>query len=253
MEIVYYSFFFIVGTIFGSFFNVVGLRVPQGQPFANDRSGCPNCDKQLEWFELIPILSFLIQGGKCLGCGEPIRKMYPIIEMVTGISFALSYWRFGLTIEILFALFVVALAVIVIVTDHTYTLIPNKILLFFLPIFIIARIVVPLNPWWSPFVGGAVGFLLLLLIIIISKGGMGAGDMKYFGVLGLFFGFPFILLVFFLSTLYGAVINLMLLLLKRVTRKSKVPFGPYISLAVLTVLFFGEQLVDYYLNLPFFN
>ena len=249
MEIAYYSLFFILGAIFGSFFNVVGLRGPKGKSFTTDRSYCPNCQKKLNWYELIPVISYLIQAGKCRGCGQTIGKLYPIIELLTGLFFALSYWRFDLTLELVLSLIVVSLAIIIIVTDYTYTLIPNKILLFFLPILIIARIVTPLNPWWSPIVGSLTGFGLLLLIIIVSKGGMGAGDMKYFAVLGIVFGFPNILLVFFLSTLYGAVINIGLLALKKVTRKSAVPFGPYISFAALTVLFFGEQIINWYFQI----
>lgn len=249
MEIAYYSLFFILGTIFGSFFNVVGLRAPKGISFTNDRSYCPNCQKQLTWYELIPILSYFLQAGKCRGCGKTIGKLYPTIELLTGLFFALSYWRFDLTMELVLSLIVVSLAIIIIVTDYTYTLIPNKILLFFLPILIIARIAIPLNPWWSPIVGSLTGFGLLLLIIIVSKGGMGAGDLKYFAVLGIVFGFPNILLVFFLSTFYGAIINIVLLIFKKVNRKSKVPFGPYISFAALTVLFFGEQIISWYLSL----
>ncbi|WP_440896003.1 prepilin peptidase [Amphibacillus sp. Q70] len=251
MEIIFYSLFFVLGTIFGSFYNVVGLRIPKQQFFKSDRSYCPSCQKQLNWYELIPIFSYLFQRGKCRGCGQSIRKIYPLMEALTGLSFALSYWRFGLTIELILALLVASLAVIIIVTDQTYYLIPNKILLFFLPLFSIGRIVVPLTPWWSSLLGATIGFGLLFLIIIASKGGMGAGDMKYFALLGIVFGYPYIFLVFFLSTLYGAFVNLLLLMLKKVSRKSKVPFGPYISLAALTVLFFGEQIVNGYLTLFF--
>jgi len=249
MGIVYYSLFFILGTIFGSFFNVVGLRVPKNKSFSNDRSYCPNCQKKLHWYELIPVISYIIQAGKCRGCGQRIGKLYPLIELLTGVFFAMSFWRFGFTMELGLALLVVSMAIIIIVTDYTYSLIPNKVLLFFLPFLIIARIIVPLEPWWSPILGGLVGFGLLFLIIILSRGGMGAGDMKYIGVLGIVFGFPNILLVFFLSTLYGAVVNIVLLLLKKVTRKSKVPFGPYISFAAVTVLFFGEPIINWYLSL----
>lgn len=249
MEIFYYSLFFIIGMVLGSFYNVVGLRVPEGESFSSDRSYCPNCKKKLHWYELIPVLSYIFQRGKCRGCHETINWIYPFIELLTGISFMLSYYRFGLTLDLIFSMIVVSLAVIIIVTDQTYFIIPNKILIFFLPFFVIGRIILPLDPWFSPIIGALAGFLLLFLIIIISRGGMGAGDMKYFALLGVIFGFPYILLVFFLSTLYGTIGSLFLILLKKVSRKSKVPFGPYISLAALTVLFFGEQLINWYLNL----
>jgi len=248
MEIFNYSLFFILGSVLGSFYNVVGLRIPQGNFFDSNRSFCPNCHKKLHWYELIPILSYLVQRGKCRGCGVRIHWIYPFIEALTGLSFALSYWRFGLTLEFIFALLVVSLTVIIIVTDQIYYLIPNKILLFFLPLVIIGRIIIPLNPWWSPIVGALIGFGLLFLIILLSKGGMGAGDMKYFALLGLVFGHSYILLVFFLSSLYGAIISTFLIMLKKVSRQSKVPFGPYISLAALTVLFFGDAIISGYLT-----
>jgi len=249
MEIAYYSLFFILGTVFGSFFNVVGLRGPKGERFTNDRSYCPNCEKQLQWYELIPVVSYILLKGKCRSCQIKIRKLYPTIELLTGLFFAISYWRFQLTLNLLLALIVVSLAMIIVVTDITYSIIPNKVLLFFLPILVIMRIILPLDPWWSPILGSIVGFGLLFLIIVVSKGGMGAGDMKYFGLLGIVFGFPQILLVFFLSTLYGAVVNGLLLLMKKVSRKSRVPFGPYISFAALTVIYFGEQIINWYLSL----
>ncbi|MBU5593603.1 prepilin peptidase [Amphibacillus sp. MSJ-3] len=249
METFFYSLFFLIGTIFGSFFNVVGLRVPKQQFFNSIRSYCPKCQKKLQWYELIPIFSYFCQMGKCRGCHQPIGKIYPFIEVLTGLSFALSYWRFNLTLELIIALFVISLAVIIIVTDYTYFLIPNKLLLYFSPLFIVGRIFVPLTPWWSPILGALIGFCLLLTIIIVSNGGMGAGDMKYFAVLGIVFGFPHILIVFFLSTLYGAIISFILLLFKKVTRYSKLPFGPYISLATITVMLFGDQILISYLSL----
>src|SRR5690625_1195096 len=178
MEIVYYSLFFILGTIFGSFFNVVGLRVPKNKSFSNDRSYCPNCQKKLHWYELIPVISYIIQAGKCRGCGQRIGKLYPLIELLTGVFFAMSFWRFGFTIEFGLSLLVVSMAIIIIVTDYTYSLIPNKVLLFFLPFLIIARIIIPLEPWWSPILGGLVGFGLLFLIILLSSSGLCA-DVTY--------------------------------------------------------------------------
>ncbi|WP_017472730.1 prepilin peptidase [Amphibacillus jilinensis] len=251
MALFYYIVTFIFGLVLGSFYNVVGLRVPQKNFLQSDRSYCPNCKKVLRWFELLPVLSYLIQKGKCRGCHNAISKLYPIIELLTGTSFTLSYWRFGLSFELIVAFLVISLAVIIIVTDSRYFLIPNKILIFFLPFVIGARVLVPLEPWWSPILGAIIGFGLIFLIIIVSKGGMGAGDMKYFALLGIIFGYPSILLVFLLATFYGALVNTVLLLMRRVDRKSKVPFGPYISLAVLTVLIYGESIIDWYVSLFF--
>ncbi|MYL60831.1 prepilin peptidase, partial [Virgibacillus halodenitrificans] len=112
--------FFLFGLIFGSFFNVVGLRLPKQIPFANDRSICPQCKKQLSWYENIPLVSFIIQGGKCRHCQQPISFIYPITEVVTGIGFAVSYAVFGWQIELAIALLFVSMLMILFVTDITY-------------------------------------------------------------------------------------------------------------------------------------
>ena len=248
MTIFYSITFFVFGLVLGSFYNVVGLRAPKKNFLSNDRSYCPKCHKQLTALELIPVISFIIQRGKCRGCGTKISWMYPVIELLTGIGFMLSYVVYGLTLDTLIALVAVSLAVIIIVTDLTYFLIPNHILLFFLPMIVMLRLFEPLDPWYSSPLGALIGFGLIFVVIVLSQGGMGAGDMKYFFVLGYLFGISGVLLIFLLSTLYGLLVNIVLLLLGKVTRKSKVPFGPYISMAALTVLFTGDAILDWYFS-----
>ncbi|WP_085991697.1 prepilin peptidase [Oceanobacillus senegalensis] len=242
-------FFFSLGLILGSFFNVVGLRFPKNIPFANDRSACPHCNHQLSWYENIPVLSFIIQRGKCRHCKENISYIYPIVELLTGILFAISFSIIGFQLEQITALLLISMLMIVFVTDIKYMLIPNKILLFFLPVFIFMRIIVPIHPWWSSLLGGIIGTGLLALIIIVSRGGMGAGDMKLFGVLGIVLGMEKILLAFFLSCMIGAIIGIILLLFKIVERKQPIPFGPYIVFAALISYFYGDALIIWYFNL----
>ncbi|MFD1851891.1 prepilin peptidase [Oceanobacillus bengalensis] len=249
MEIFFIIFFFIVGIVFGSFYNVVGLRSPKNETFVNDRSYCPNCKHQLAWYELIPVLSFVIQGGKCRHCKAKISYIYPMVEVFTGILFAFSYVKIGMEVELITALLLVSMLMIIFVSDITYMLIQNKILLFFLPFFIIMRILNPLEPWWSPILGAVVGIGIIALIIIVSRGGMGAGDMKLFGVLGIVLGTEKVLLAFFLSCLVGAIIGMLLMAFKVIGRKQPVPFGPYIIFAALITYFYGENLIDWYFNL----
>ncbi|GEM00595.1 leader peptidase (prepilin peptidase) / N-methyltransferase [Halolactibacillus halophilus] len=248
MTIFYSITFFIFGLVLGSFYNVVGLRVPKNNFLSNDRSYCPTCHKQLSAIELIPVVSYVSQRGKCRGCGAKISAMYPLIELLTGVGFLFSYLVYGLTMEAVIAVVAVSLSVIIIVTDLTYFLIPNKILLFFFPLIVILRFIEPLDPWYSSLVGALIGFGLIFVVILLSQGGMGAGDMKYFFVLGYLFGIGGVLLIFLLSTLYGTLINIVLLLRGKVTRKTKVPFGPYISMAALTVIFFGESILTWYFS-----
>ncbi|WP_373893056.1 A24 family peptidase [Virgibacillus sp. CBA3643] len=246
MDVIFVVLFFLFGLIFGSFFNVVGLRVPRNQTFSNDRSFCPACKHILSWYELIPVVSYVIQQGKCRHCHGKISSIYPIIELTTGFLFMISYVMIGLQLELITALLLISMLVIILVSDITYMLIPNKVLLFFLPLIILMRIVQPLDPWWSAFAGGLIGSAIIALIILVSRGGMGAGDMKLFGVLGVVLGVEKVLVAFFLSCIIGAIIGMMLLLFKIIDRKQQVPFGPYIVVAALLTYFYGDSLLNWY-------
>ncbi|GAB3065246.1 prepilin peptidase [Virgibacillus ainsalahensis] len=249
MNIVLIAFFFMIGLIFGSFYNVVGLRLPKQINFANDRSVCTHCKHQLTWYENIPLLSFIIQGGRCRHCSEKISCIYPVIELFTGVLFALSYYLVGLGLEIVTTLLLVSMLMIILVSDIKYMIIPNKVLLFFLPLFIMMRIIQPLQPWWSAVLGGIIGMMIIAIIIFVSRGGMGAGDMKLFGVLGIVLGIEKVLLAFFLSCIIGSVFGMVLLLFKVIDRKQPVPFGPYIVIAALMTYFYGDSLIHWYFNL----
>lgn len=248
MELFYSIIFFLFGIVFGSFFNVVGIRVPKKISFHNDRSYCPNCERQLRAYELIPILSYVIQAGKCRTCKTNISIVYPFVELSTGILFAYAYFYFGLQLELIVALIFISLLMIIFVSDLYYMLIPNKILLFFLPFIVLARIFIPLDPWYDALIGAVVGYLLLALIIIVSKGGMGAGDMKLFGVIGFVLGWKNVLLTFFLAAFFGALIGGLLMLFKRVKKGQPIPFGPFIVLAALIAYFYGAKIIEFYLS-----
>ncbi|GAA0426007.1 A24 family peptidase [Virgibacillus salarius] len=240
------SLFFLVGLLFGSFYNVVGLRLPKQLSFIMNRSNCIHCSHQLHWYELIPILSFLCLKGRCSKCSNRISYLYPLIEISTGLLFVYSYLMLGWNSELIIALQLVSMLMIITVSDLTYMVIPNKLLLFFLPLFFILRIISPLTPWWSPLLGGLLGVCITMFIILISRGGMGAGDMKLFGVLGIVLGYEKLLLCFFLSCVVGAVFGMLLLVIKKIQRKQPVAFGPYIVIATLITYFYGDAIIDWY-------
>lgn len=249
MEIFNILVFFIFGTVFGSFFNVVGIRSPKHESFTKGRSFCPNCKNTLEWYELIPVISYCIQFGKCRNCKQKISPIYPIIETLTGILFAFSYIKLGLRFELITALLLVSMLMIIFVSDLRYMIIQNKVLLFFLPFFVIFRFLEPLSPWWSPIAGSIVMFALLALIIFVSRGGMGAGDMKLFGVIGIVLGLSNALLAFFLACLIGALIGITLMSLKLVKRRQPIPFGPSIVCGTLIAYFYGNDILEWYMQL----
>ncbi|PLR93712.1 prepilin peptidase [Bacillus sp. T33-2] len=248
-----YTLLFLYGLIFGSFFNVVGLRVPEGKSIVAPRSSCPNCGHQLTAIELIPVLSYFIQRGKCRSCQARISPVYPIFELLTGILFAAAPFLVGWNNELIIALTLISLFMIITVSDFAYMIIPDKVLVVFAGIFLVERIFIPLSPWWDSLTGAAAGFFLLLLISIISRGGMGGGDIKMFAVIGFALGLKTMLLSFFFSTFYGAFFGIIGLMLGFVKRKEPMPFGPFIALGTLTAYFFGHDIVEAYLNLLSFG
>ena len=131
MEYVILGLFFIYGIVLGSFFNVVGLRVPKKQSIALPPSSCTTCNRKLEIFDLIPVFSYLFLKGKCRGCGSKISFIYPFMEFMTGILFALSYYILGFSPELVVAILFISMLVIITVSDIAYMLIPKRILLPF--------------------------------------------------------------------------------------------------------------------------
>ena len=240
---------FLIGLVFGSFFNVVGLRVPNGQSIIAPRSHCPSCKRTLTGIDLIPVVSYIFLRGKCRTCEARVSPLSPTIELVTACLYVGVWLVFGWSTEVIVAWIFVSLLVIITVSDLSTMLIPNKILLFFGTIIFLFRLTIaPLHPWWDVFVGAAVGFSLLLIIAIVSKGGMGGGDIKLFAVLGMYFGWQDVLLAFFFSVFVGAVIGGIGLLIGKVKRKSPMPFGPAIAIGSVLTLFFGEEIVAWYLS-----
>lgn len=249
MEIVYSIFIALFGLILGSFYNVVGLRVPKGESIVNPPSHCTACNRRLTAFELIPVLSYVIQGGKCKGCGAKVSPIYCVTEIATALLFVISYLKFGFTAELAVALLFMSLLLIIVVSDLAYMLIPNKILLFFLPLLIIARIFSPLDPWWDSLLGAVIGFGILLLIAVISKGGMGGGDIKLFFLIGLVLGTVHTFLTLFLASLIGMVVGIIVLKVRGQGRKTPIPFGPSIALGAVIAYFYGADLIDWYWQL----
>src|SRR5699024_1444954 len=150
----------------------VGLRVPLGVDFIKNRSECVHCKSELSWFELIPIFSYVLQKGKCRHCHTSISIIYPIIELCTGCLFLFAYITIGWNFELIVIMLLISLSIIVLLSDLRCMLIRNQILLFFLPLFVIARIIQSLDPWYDT-IFGAIGALVIIgLIIIASQGGM---------------------------------------------------------------------------------
>lgn len=239
---------FILGLILGSFFNVVGLRIPLKKSIVFPGSSCSFCSRQLKPAELIPVVSYLFQGGRCRGCKAMISPIYPLIELGTGLLFVSAPLLLGWASELIVAWTLTSLLIIIVVSDIMYMIIPDKILVVFSAFFLIERIFIPLDPWMDSIYGAAGGFALLLFIAVISKGGMGGGDIKLYAVIGFVIGAKLMLLSFFMATLYGALFGLLSLISGKVKRGSAIPFGPFIGAGTLTSYYFGVPIINQYLQ-----
>jgi len=195
------------------------------------------------------VLSYIILRGKCRVCTAKISPIYAVIELATGILFLYAFWKLGISYELLVAWTFISLLVIIVVTDLAYMLIPNKILLFFLPLLVILRLLSPLQPWWDSLLGAILGFSILLLIAIVSKGGMGGGDVKLFFLIGLVLGTINTLLTLFIAAFAGMIVGKLIIMGSQQGEKTPIPFGPYIAVAAIIVYFYGGELVSWYLNL----
>ncbi|HLR11567.1 MAG TPA: prepilin peptidase [Sporosarcina sp.] len=248
MEIFYTLLFFIYGLVFGSFFNVVGLRIPKKESIFT-RSHCSTCASGLKARELVPVFSYIWCRGKCRNCHTKIHPLYPIVELSTAILFSISYRILGFEVELLIALLFFSMLMIISVSDISYMLIPNKILWFFGSLIFILRINFSLFTTIDGLIGACIGFTILFCVAILSKGGIGGGDLKLFLIIGFVLGTPQTLLALFLSSLIGLVVSFIVLRFKGLGRKTPIPFGPSIALATMITYFWGADIVERYMNL----
>lgn len=249
MTILLYTYLFTLGLILGSFFNVVGIRIPKGQSIVKPPSHCPQCNERLRFLDLIPVLSYLSFRGKCRHCKGRISPVYPLMELATAVLFTISPLMVGWSKELMIALALISLLVIIFISDIHYMIIPDKVLLFFLVILVVLRFIQPIDPWWSPIAGALVGFFIMYAIAIVSKGGMGGGDIKLFFVLGIALGLQGTLITIFLSAFFGAIIGMVGMTIGKVKRGKPMPFGPFIALGALVAYFFGQELLQIYFQL----
>ena len=243
-----YLLIFLYGITLGSFYNVVGLRVPLNKSIVRPRSHCSNCGHTLTPLELIPVLSYMFVRGKCRCCKASISPLYPIFELLTGVLFVLCPVILGWEAELFVAWTFISLLMIITVSDIQYMIIPDKVLLFFGSMLLAERIFFQLDPWWDSLLGAVVGFVLLYVIAVVSKGGMGGGDIKLFAVIGLVLGVKLVLLTFFLSTLFGTAGGLIGMSTGKVKKSKPIPFGPFIVVGALVSYFYGNSMINWYLN-----
>lgn len=264
----------VFGLMIGSFLNVVIHRLPkmmerewhnnclelQGkdvpeQPkytISTPRSACPKCQHKITALENIPIISYLLLGGKCKGCKTKISMRYPLIEALTGALLGYVAYKFGYTTTTLFAwVFTLALIALTFI-DFDTQLLPDDITLPLLWLGLLFNLNGGFTDLKSAVIGAVIGYLILwsvywLFKIVTGKEGMGYGDFKLLAAIGAWFGWQLIPAVILLSSVLGAVIGIGLILAKGKSGNTAIPFGPFLALGGIAALFFGQQLASFYL------
>lgn len=250
--------FFLFGLFIGSFLNCVIHRLWYEGSFLQGRSYCPKCKHKLNWYDLIPVLSLLILKRKCRYCGKKISWQYPIVEIGTGILFV-SLFHFQIIspqltisffVDACLLLLIFCFLIIIFVYDLKHYIIPDRVVYPAILISGIWHLIFKRCDILNALYAALGAFLFFLLIFLISKGKwIGFGDVKLVFFMGILIGFPNILAALFSAFLIGAIIGIGLILFGKKGLKSEIPFGPFLVTGTIIAMFFGHNLINWYLNL----
>jgi len=260
---------FIVGACIGSFLNVCIYRIPERKSIVKPGSHCFKCHSAIKPYDNIPILSYMLLGGKCRTCGASISIQYPFVELVTALLFVFFFAHSGLEIKeliqfpsssiiLLFIFAYVAAMIVITLIDYRHQIIPDRISIsgilagFLLTMyretvadttrFILAK------GLFDSFVGSISGAAIFYIIIVVSRGGMGYGDVKLAAMIGAFMGWKMMLEVVMLAVISGSIIGVILLITGLKKRREPIPFGPFLAIMSLVCMIYGNDILQFYLK-----
>ena len=262
MEIGLTIVFALLGLAVGSFLNVCIDRLPQNKSIAYPPSHCEACQHKLSAKDLIPVFSYLRLRGRCRYCQTSIPRKLLWVELATGVIFALLYWHYRLSPELGVMAFYACLFIVIFVIDLEHSLILNKVVY---PSMVVALLLSLLPESWlsheawltiviepgiaSAALGGAIGFVVFLLIALVSRGGMGWGDVKLAALIGLATGFPLVFVAIIMAAILGGIVAVVLLATRRRGRREMIPFGPFLAVAAMATLLWGSTILRWYVGL----
>lgn len=248
-------FIFILGACVGSFLNVCIYRMPREESIINPGSHCPKCKRILEWYENIPILSYIFLGARCSSCKKFISPQYPIVELLTAIIFLLFYNYFGLNLKLFVYLLFICGLIVATFVDISHRIIPDEISVGGIIVGFILSIIFPqiqnetAHLWAGAqsllgiIIGGSIIYLTGIIgDFIFKKESMGGGDVKLLAMIGAFLGWKIALLTFFLAPFFGAIVGI---IVKIKTKESLIPYGPFLSLAAVISMFYYQQIINW--------
>ena len=249
--IFFYSFLiFLFGASLGSFANVCIYRLPKDKQIISGRSFCPGCKKKINWYDNLPLISYILLNAKCRNCDKSISARYLIVELITAISFLLIFLSFKNLYTIIFLSILILILIMIFFIDLENFIIPDSLNFLIMGLALVKNFIPSFNTSLihdinQSLIGGIIGYFSIWLIIFLYKtlkkiDGMGLGDAKLMAGIGLLFGWQSIPLVLFLSSILGLFFVAPSLLKKQKTMKSEIPFGPFIIIAMLIYFVFGD-------------
>ena len=265
MSVLLAVIFTLLGLAIGSFLNVCIDRLPARRSLAYPPSHCDACQHSLSILDLLPVVSYLWLRGRCRYCGAAIPRRVLLVEVLTGALFLLAFWRFGLTPQFAITAFWCCLFLVIIFIDWEHKLILNRMTY---PAAVVALVILaaasfpgvdllgeieegmwPSLPILSGIIGGAIGLVFFLVVFVINPRGMGMGDVKLAGLIGLVAGFPLGLVALFIGIFTGGLAAIVLLALRRKGRKDVVPYGTFLAIGPIVTLLWGIPILHWYQGL----
>jgi len=248
-----YVIVFVLGTLLGSFANVCIYRLPQRLSIIFPGSHCPSCQEALRPWHNVPLLSYVLLGGRCATCKTTISLRYPLVELGNGLLYIFLYSQYHLSVQGLVVAILATALLIVSSIDLVYMIIPDVITLPGIAVGICTSL------WLTPVgVGNAVlgvllgGGLFLLMavlsVVILHREGMGGGDIKLIAMIGAFLGWPAVFVTIFLGAVLGALVGIILMLVRLKGRKEPLPFGPFLALGAFLAMVWGDTMLTWYFS-----
>ena len=241
----------IIGLCIGSFLNVCIYRIPREESISFPPSHCTNCNHKLQWYELIPVFSYIFLKGKCKNCKEKISLQYPLIELTNAILYVLVFLKYQYSLDTIKFMVLVSFLIVIGVIDLKTKFVYNSTMISMGIVAVVFLITYYAKLKSFPIdniLGGILGLVIIGLIVFITRG-MGEGDIEIAAISGLFLGLKGEVFMLFFAVILGGIVGAIILIVKRKSGKTEMPFGPFLAIAAITAIFYGNFIINQYLTM----